>query len=54
MVLTIPCIESAEEEDDQTHNALSIPPLHLSWVSGGLRGADVRHQTQQAGVTIPI
>ena len=56
VLLSLPGIESTEEEDDQTNNALSIPPLHLSWgaVTRRFSGADVRHETQQAGVTLAI
>lgn len=45
VLLNLPGIESAEEEDDQTNNALSIPPLHRSWgaVTRWLSGVDVRH-----------
>lgn len=32
-LVNIPSIESAEKEDDQTNNALSIPPLHCSWAA---------------------
>lgn len=55
-MLNLPGVKSAEEENDQTHDALSIPPLHSSRgaVTGGGGGADVCHQTQQAGVTLPI
>lgn len=39
----LPGVESAEEEDDQTDNTLSIPPLHLLWdaVARCLWGADI-------------
>lgn len=42
-LLNLPRIECAEEEDDQTNNALGIPPLHLSCsaVTGWHSGADV-------------
>lgn len=55
-VLNLPGVESAEEENNQTNNALSIPPLQLSWgaVTRGFSGADVWHNTQQAGVTLSI
>lgn len=56
MVLNPPGVESAEEEDDQTNNALSIPPLHMSLgaVTRWFSGVDMRHETQQAGVTLSI
>lgn len=45
MVLNLPGVESAEEEDDQANNALSVPQLHLPLgaVTRWLTGADVGH-----------
>lgn len=55
-MLNLPGVESTEEEDDQTYDALSVPPLHVisSAVSRGLSGAGVWHQTQQTGVAPTI
>lgn len=49
----LPSVKSAEEEDNQSHNALGVPPLDV-W-GGGRRdrrrgGAAGLDQTQQAGV----
>lgn len=52
----LPGIQSAEEEDDQTNDSLSVPPLHptLGVVTVRRSAADVCHKTQQAGVTLSI
>lgn len=56
LLLNVPGIEGAEEEDDQANDALGVPPLHhpgaaVSWCLGA---ADIGHQTQQAGVTLSV
>lgn len=53
----LPGVKSAEEEDDQSHNALGVPPLDV-W-AGGRRdrcwgGAAGLDQTQQAGVALTV
>lgn len=53
---SIPGVEGAEQEDNQSHDALSVPPLRFPW---GLSGSGSRwwsgtrmlDQTQQTGVT---
>lgn len=56
LLLNVPGIEGAEEEDDQANDALGVPPLHHPWaaVSWCLGAADIGHQTQQAGVTLSV
>lgn len=51
----IPGVESAEEEDDQSYDALCIPPLDpLPWGRCRCRGGSVVYQIQQAGVTLTV
>lgn len=56
MVTSSPGIQCAQEEDDQPHNALGIPPLCLD--AGGAGGSDccrpAADQTQQTRVTLTI
>lgn len=56
VLLNVPGIKGAEEEDNQSHNALSIPPLHhpRRACRQGLRCADIRHQAEQTRVTFSI
>lgn len=54
---SLPGVESAEEEDDQAHDALGVPPLHRRSLGGRnrrRRGSARLHQAQQAGVTLPV
>lgn len=55
-VKNLPGIKSAEEEDDQTHNPLSVPPLHLSraFLTRLIAGADIWDKAQQTGITPAI
>lgn len=56
VLLNVPGIKGAEEEDNQSHNALSIPPLHHPRGACGhcLSCADIGHQTEQTRVTFTI
>lgn len=56
VLLNVPGIKGAEEEDNQSHNALSIPPLHhpRRACRHGLSCADIRHQAEQTRVTFTI
>ena len=53
----LPGIERAEEEYEQTHNALGVPPLHVLFDSRG-RGrsgcGSLTDHIQQTGVTLAI
>ena len=50
----LPCIQSAEEEDDQSHNALRVPPLNFPRSNSGAGRGSAGDETQKTWVTLTV